>query len=84
MIKFKKMRPRIIMLTKTIKFSTQEINMLDKMSYLQSRCDPNQEYYNDVHEVFQVFNKYEIKQMDYDSEMAWRHINYDPPTKKID
>lgn len=64
---------------KTIKPKIQAYNELDKLSFLHSRADPNQEYYG-LHNTTDT-PKFimENGSIDQYAELAWRHVTYDPP-----
>ena len=77
------MRRTVVQLKQNIehlKIQLKKIDELDKMSFLQSRCDPLQEYYNDKQQ-----KELEIQEDTYTFtimiELEWRHID---PSKKFD
>ena len=64
-------------------FSTKiEFDELDKQSFLQSRSDPTQEYYNDIDNKKtddKITTKVDFDAYDDLTELAIRHTMYDPP-----
>ena len=59
----------------------REDDELARLSFLQSRCDPKQEYYKFSEEKEKKEEKkFVIPDSDVDSDLAWRHAIYDPPT----
>ncbi|ARF09522.1 hypothetical protein Indivirus_1_145 [Indivirus ILV1] len=56
-----------------------EDSELAVMSWLHSMCDPKREFCNnDVEFELKEYGHFAIPE-DYDAEMAWRHVMYDPP-----
>jgi len=61
----------------------REDDELARLSFLQSRCDPGQEYYkfseNQKDQEKKEEKIFVIPDSDVDSDLAWRHAIYDPP-----
>ncbi|MCJ7636120.1 MAG: hypothetical protein MUO21_01370, partial [Nitrososphaeraceae archaeon] len=61
-----------------------ECEELDRLSFLQSRSDPGQEYYcSEKEEICSdcLFTYNPYMPTDRDEEFAWRHATYNPPKK---